>query len=171
MRSCKSMLTMDRPARSGKWNKSRRVFVQYTDRGRREHENITPEVDQMNRIQGTLTAIGVAMLVTLGVSCGGDPTPEPDVPTSPPLASAPGVTTAPPVPSTGEATTAPPVPAPPAASRAPGATSVKEFAFGWPRGGADVLVVATISSVLAEKLLGPYARTERHCRRSVTQGK
>ena len=110
----------------------------------------------MNRIQGTLTAIGVAMLVTLGVSCGGDPTPEPDVPTSPPPASAPGVTTAPPVPSTGEATTAPPAPAPASASRAPGATSVKEFAFGWPRGGADVIVVATISSVLAEKLLGPY---------------
>ena len=43
---------------SGKWNKSRPVFVLYTDRGRREHENITPEVDQMNRIQGTLTAIG-----------------------------------------------------------------------------------------------------------------
>ena len=110
----------------------------------------------MNRIQGTLTAIGVAMLVTLGVSCGGDPTPEPDVPTSPPPASAPGVTTAPPVPSTGEATTAPPAPAPASASRAPGATSVKEFAFGWPWGGADVIVVATISSVLAEKLLGPY---------------
>ena len=35
-----------------------------TDRGRREHENITPEVNQMNRIQGTLTAIGVAMLIT-----------------------------------------------------------------------------------------------------------
>ncbi len=110
----------------------------------------------MNRVQGTLTAIGVAMLVTLGVSCGGDPTPEPDVPTSPPPASAPGVTTAPPVPSTGEATTAPPAPAPASASRAPGPMSIQEFAVGWPSDGADVIVVATISSVLAEKLLGPY---------------
>ena len=63
MRSCKPMLTMDRPARNGKWNKSRRVFVLYTDGCRQEHENITLEVDQMNRIQGTLTAIAVAILI------------------------------------------------------------------------------------------------------------
>ena len=99
----------------------------------------------MNRIQGTLTAIAVAMLVTLGVSCGGDPTPEPDVPTSPPPASVPGVITSPPVSSA-------PVSA---GSMTPRPTSVKEFAVGWPT-RADVIVVATISSVLAEKLLGPY---------------
>ena len=145
---------MDRPARSGKWNKSRRVFVLYTDRGRREHENITPEVDQMNRIQRTLTAIAVAMLVTLGVSCGGDPTPEPDVPTSPLPTSAPGVITSPPV--SGAPVSASPRALAPVASRAPGPVSVQEFAVGWPSEGADVIVVATISSVLAEKLLGPY---------------
>ena len=120
---------MDRPARSGKWNKSRPVFVLYADRGRREHENITPEVDQMNRIQGTVTAIAVAMLITLGVSCGSEPAPEPDVP---------------------------PVPAPASASGPHRPGSIKEFAVGWPTTGADVIVVATISSVLAEKLLGPY---------------
>ena len=109
----------------------------------------------MNRIQGTLTAIGVAMLITLGVSCGSEPAPEPDVPTSPPPASAPRATTAPPVPSTGEATTAPPVLAPASASGAPRPGSIKEFAVGWPT-RTDVVVVATISSVLAEKLLGPY---------------
>ena len=106
----------------------------------------------MNRIQGTVTAIGVAMLITIGVSCGSEPAPEPDVPTSPPPASAPGVTTAPPVPSTGEATTAPPAPAPVSAGMpAPRPGSIREFAAR-----ADVIVVATISSVLAEKMLGPY---------------
>ena len=45
----------------------------------------------MNRIQKTLTAIGVAMLITLGVSCGSEPAPEPGAPTSPPPASASGV--------------------------------------------------------------------------------
>jgi len=146
---------MDRPARSGKWNKSRRVFVLYTDRGRREHENITQEVNPMNRIQGTLTAIAVAMLVTLGVSCGGDPTPEPDVPTSPLPTSAPGVITSPPVSSA--PVSASPQALAPVASRAPGPTSVKEFVVGWPFGNdVNVIVVATISSVLAEKMLGPY---------------
>ncbi len=83
----------------------------------------------MNRIQGTVTAIGVAMLITIGVSCGSEPAPEPDVPTSPP-----------------------PAPAPVSAgSPAPRPGNIREFAAR-----ADVIVVATISSVLAEKLLGPY---------------
>ena len=107
----------------------------------------------MNRIQGTLTTIGVAMLITIGVSCGSEPAPEPDVPTSPPPASAPGVTTAPPV-SSGPVS---------AGSAAPRPTSVEQFAIAYGLrcysrcdAPADVIVVATISSVLAEKLLGPY---------------
>ena len=100
-----------------------------------------------------MTAVGVAMLIALGVSCGGEPAREPAVPASPPLGSAPGVTTAPSVPSEEEPQASAPVSSAPvsAGSMVPRPTSVEEFAAR-----ADAIVVATISSVLAEKMLGPY---------------